>query len=118
MAWEASANSCVKFAENTGIPTLVLAQAVNDAQLKRVLTISDIGISKGIGKNMVLVVGITNSMDTAGVKAAINGKADMPKSMILDEQFFCVSKARKGEGSNIPVKRNFRYQKFMPRDGG
>jgi hypothetical protein len=73
MMWEYSANSCVKFADSTGIPTVVLAQAVNDAQMRRMLTLGDIGISKGIGKNMVTVVGITNSIDQPGVKAAVAG---------------------------------------------
>lgn len=112
LAWEYSANGCVKFADVSGIPTLVLAQAVNDAQLKRVLTLGDIGISKGIGKNMILVVGVTNSIDTAGIKAATTGKAEMPSSMFLTDQFFCVCKARKGEGRNVPVRRDFLYQRF------
>jgi len=116
MQWEYAANSCVKYADASGIPTLVLAQAVNDAQLKRILTLNDIGISKGIGKNMVTVIGITNTIDMAGVKAAVSGKADMPKSMTLDDQFFCVCKSRKGEGRNIPVTRKFLYQKFVGRD--
>jgi hypothetical protein len=112
LAWEMSANSGVRFADESGIPTLILAQAVNDAQLKRILTIGDIGISKGIGKNMVLAVGVTNSIDKAGILAAERGKADMPRSMILENQFFCVCKARKGEGLNIPVRREFRFQRF------
>lgn len=112
LAWEMSANSGVVFAQSSGIPTLILAQAVNDAQLKRILTINDIGISKGIGKNMVLVVGVTNTIDKAGIVAAERGKADMPKSMILEDQFFCACKARKGEGANIPVRREFRFQRF------
>jgi len=116
--WEMSANSCVKFSEDTGIPLLVLAQAVNDAQLRRVLTLQDIGISKGIAKNMIAAIGITNSMDKAGVAAAVQGKGDMPRSMILPDQFFCLAKARKGEGNNIPVTRDFRFQRFKatPRD--
>lgn len=112
MAWETAANGCVKFAEATGIPTLVLAQAVNDAQMKRVLTINDIGISKGIGKNMTLVVGVTNSIDYAGIKAAATGKADIPSAMFLEDQLFCVCKARKGEGRNVRVRREFRFQRF------
>lgn len=35
MAWEVAANGGVKFAEESGIPTVILAQAVNDAQQKR-----------------------------------------------------------------------------------
>ena len=46
MNWEIAATQCVKFSDDTGIPLLVLAQAVNDAQLKSVLTINDIGISR------------------------------------------------------------------------
>jgi hypothetical protein len=115
MAWEISANGCVQFADKSGIPTLVLAQAVNDAQLKRVLSLPDIGISKGIGKNMVMVVGITNTMDMAGVKEATMGRAEMPSSMFLEDQFYCVCKARKGEGAHIPVRRDFRFQRFVAR---
>ena len=115
MAWESAANGCVKFADDTGIPTVVLAQGVNDCQLKNVLTINDIGIAKGIGKNMILVVGITNTMDKAGVMAAMKGQAEMPRSMILKEQLFCACKARKGEGNNIQVERDFRYQRFVAR---
>jgi len=115
MAWEMSANSCVRFAEESGIPTLILAQGVNDAQLKSVLTINDIGIAKGIGKNMVLVVGITNTLDKAGISSAVKGQSEMPRSMIKEDQLFCVCKARKGEGRNIPVKREFRFQRFTSR---
>ena len=116
--WEASATGCVKFAEDSTIPTVVLAQAVNDSQLRAVLAINDIGISKGIGKNMTAVIGITNTMDKAGVADAVKGKAEMPRSMILQDQLFCMCKARKGEGNNIPVRRDFRYQRFIarPRD--
>lgn len=112
MTWELSATGCVKFAEESGIPTLILAQAVNDAQTKSILTINDIGIAKGIGKNMVAVIGVTNTIDKAGVTAAVAGKADMPKSMTLDDQLFCVCKARKGEGNNVQVVRQFKYQRF------
>lgn len=117
-AWESSANGGVKFAEESRIPTLILAQAVNDAQLRRILTINDIGISKGIGKNMTLVVGVTNTIDKAGVAAAERGQRDMPKSMFLEDQFFSVCKARNGEGAAIPVRREFHYQRFVakPRD--
>jgi hypothetical protein len=113
MTWENAATGCVKFAEDTGIPTVVLAQAVNDSQLKSVLTINDIGISKGIGKNMTAVIGVTNAMDKTGVADAVRGKAEMPRAMILSEQLFCMCKARKGEGQNIQVKRDFRYQRFV-----
>ncbi len=110
--WEASASGCVKFSEQSGIPMVVLAQAVNDSMRKKVLTIGDIGIAKGIGKNMVAVIGITNAMDEAGIRAALSGQSDMPRSMFLEDQFFCVCKSRKGEGTNVKVKRNFRYQRF------
>jgi hypothetical protein len=115
MAWEMSAASCVAFADVTNTATLVLAQAVNDSQLKRILSIQDIGISKGIAKNMVCAIGITNSMDQAGVKAAVSGQREMPSSMFLEDQFFCTCKARKGEGQNIAVRRDFRYQRFIAR---
>lgn len=115
LAWEYAANGCVKFADESTIPTLVLAQAVNDSQLKKILQLGDIGISKGIGKNMTLVVGVTNTIDIPGIKAAATGKSDMPKQMFLDEQFFCICKARKGEGRNIPVMRKFLFQRFESR---
>ncbi len=115
LAWEIAATGCVKFSEDSGIPLLVLAQAVNDAQTKSILTINDIGIAKGIGKNMVVVVGVTNTIDKAGIAAAVTGKGEMPRSMILQDQFFCVAKARKGEGRNVPVRRDFRYQRFIAR---
>jgi len=113
--WEVSANGCVKFSEDTGIPLLVLAQAVNDAQLKNILTINDVGISKGIFKNFTSAIGVTNTIDKAGMRAAEAGKADMPKSMIKPDQFYCMAKARKGEGNNIPVRRDFRFQRFVAR---
>lgn len=112
MAWEIAGNGGVKFAEKSGIPTVIMAQAVNDAQPKRVLTINDIGISMGIGKSMAAVIGISNTIDKAGIAAAERGKGDMPRSMILEDQFYCVCKARKGEGSNVPVRREFKYQRF------
>ena len=118
MAWEAAANGCVKFAEASGIPTFVLAQAVNDAQIKRVLTLNDIGISKGIAKNMVAAIGITNTIKKSEIEMAVKGQADKPKSMFHEDQLFCVCKARKGEGRNVMVRREFKYQRFAsrPRD--
>jgi hypothetical protein len=104
-AWELAANGCVKFAEETGIPTLVLAQAVNDAQTKGMLSINDIGISKGIGKNMTAVIGLTNSINRGGGSG----------SVYKQEQWLCVCKARKGEAGNIPVQRDFLYQRFLAR---
>ena len=48
----------------------------------------------------------------------MRGKGEMPRSMILQDQLFCMAKARKGEGQNIPMRRDFRYQRFIarPRD--
>lgn len=112
MKWEYAANGCVKFAETSGIPTAVLAQAVNDSQTKPILMLQDIGISKGIAKNMVAAVGITNSINRADVVKAMKGEGEMPKMMFNDEQFLSVVKARKGEGSNIRVTRNFKFQRF------
>jgi len=94
---------------------LILAQAVNDAQMKSVLVLGAIGIAKGIGKNMIVVIGITNTIDKAGVAAAVRGQAEMPLSMILQDQFFCVFRARKSEIRNISIRRGFRYQRFVAR---
>lgn len=110
--WESAATSCVKFSEATDIPLLVLAQAVNDSASKKMLTIRDIGIAKGIGKNMVCVIGATNTMDEAGIRAALAGNTELPRSMFLEDQLFCICKSRKGEGTSVKVKRNFRYQRF------
>jgi len=104
--WEAAAKSCVKFSERTDIPLLVLAQAVNDSQTKRVLTINDIGIAKGIAKDMVAAIGATNTAEKPG-------SGDVSRLAYLDDQFFCMAKARKGENINIPVKRDFRHQRFI-----
>lgn len=108
--WERAANGCVMFAEDYGIPTLVLAQAVNDAQTKRVLTINDIGISKGIGKNMVSVIGLTNAVK----RGSSRGKALSSSGVFDESQWLCVCKSRKGEAKNIPVMRDFEYQRFVP----
>lgn len=114
MVWEHAANGCVKFAEASGIPTLVLAQAVNDAQTRRALTINEIGISKGIGKNMTAVIGLGNSVANAGKGSR---STDITRPMFLENQLLCVCKSRKGEGRNIPIRRDFNYQRFVaPQD--
>ena len=110
MVWEHAANGCVKFAEFSGIPTLVLAQAVNDAQTRPVLTINEIGISKGIGKNMTAVFGLGNSIDQSAKKGQATDKS---RPMFRKDQFLCVCKSRKGEARNIPVRRDFLYQRFV-----
>jgi hypothetical protein len=81
-----------------------------------VLTLQDIGISKGIAKNMICAIGITNTIDMAGIKAATLGKGAMPDRMFLDDQFLCVCAARKGEGTVIPVTRKFLFQKFVQKN--
>jgi hypothetical protein len=58
---------------------------------------------------------VTNTVDSASVKKAAMGEEEMPKVPYLTEQYFCVVKARKGEGAYIPVRRDFLYQRFMPR---
>ena len=113
--WEASANGCVKFAEDSGVPVLVLAQAVNDAHKKAVLSLDDIAISKGIARNMVAAIGVTNKMDDGAVKAHLMGEGEMPTIPYLRDQYFCVVKARKGEGRFVPVRRDFLYQRFSVR---
>lgn len=113
--WELAATSCVKFADRTGISTLVLAQATNDSQEHYTLALGHIGIAKGIGKNMHCVVGVTNKIDTAGVKAAVLSGSDIPESTFLPDQFFCVVKARGGETLNVPVTREFEFQRFVSR---
>lgn len=115
VAWEIAADSCVQFAEISGIPTVVLLQAVNNANTKSVLTIEDTGISKGVWKQMVAGIGITNKLDTTAVKAALLLGGGLPGSMrtTLDDQLFCLLKSRHGEGTFIPVKRQFLYQRFQ-----
>lgn len=115
VAWELSAAGAVKYAADSNIPWAILAQAVNDAQLKGTLGLSDIGIAKGIGKNMVVVVGITNTLDVAALKAAVLEGGDAPVGMTKDDQYYCVAKAREGEGTIIPVRRQFGYQRFVAR---
>lgn len=111
-AWERSASSCVKFAEKLGVATLVLAQAVNDAHMKPVLTLQDIGIAKGIGKNMVVVIGITNYVKKSEIMAAGLGKGELPTDNFKPEQMFCACKTRKGPPTNVMVLRKFDKQRF------
>jgi hypothetical protein len=37
------------------------------------------------------------------------------RGLIMDDQLFCACKARKGEGNNIQVTRQFKYQRFKER---
>lgn len=111
-AWERSASSCVKFAEKNGVATLVLAQAVNDAHMKAVLTLQDIGIAKGIGKNMVVVIGITNFVKKSEIIAAGMGRGELPADNFKPEQMFCACKTRKGPPTNVMVYRQFDKQRF------
>lgn len=113
VAWELAADSCVQFSEVSGIPALVLLQAVNNANTKKVLSIEDTGISKGVWKQMVMGFAITNCVDTAAVKQALLTGA-LPGTMRTtpDDQLFCIVKSRKGEGTYIPVKRQMLYQRF------
>lgn len=117
-AWERSANSCVSFAAKANVATLVLAQAVNNSQSKAVLTIEDIGIAKGIGKNMVAVIGITNVVKKQEILAAGMGRGELPEDNFKPDQLFCACKTRKGPPRNIPVTRDFAHQRFVPRRGG
>jgi hypothetical protein len=112
-AWERSANSCVTFASKNGVATLVLAQAVNDAHMKAVLTLQDIGIAKGIGKNMVVVIGITNFVKRKEIIAAGMGKGDLPADNYEKTQMYCACKTRKGPPTNVMVERDFAYQRFI-----
>ena len=113
VAWERAADSCVQFSEISGIPALILLQAVNNAAMKGVLTQDDVGISKGVLKQMVMGFGITNQLDKAAIKeAALAGGLTHRISTTLQDQLFCIAKSRKGEGTFIPVKRDFLYQRF------
>jgi len=111
-AWERSANSCVTFAFKNGVATLVLAQAVNDAHMKAVLTLQDIGIAKGIGKNMVVVIGITNFVKRKEIIAAGMGKGELPSDNYEKVQMYCACKTRKGPPTNVMVERDFAHQRF------
>jgi hypothetical protein len=111
-AWERSASSCVKFAEKSQVATLVLAQAVNDAHMKAVLTLQDIGIAKGIAKNMVVVIGITNFVKKSEIIAAGMGRGELPADNFKPEQMFCACKTRKGPPTNVMVLRKFDKQRF------
>ncbi len=114
MAWERAADSCVQYCEVTGIPALILLQAVNDAHTKHILGIEDIGISKGVFKQFSMGFGVTNTVDKAAIKQALmsGALADTMKTT-LEDQLFCVVATRRGEASYIPVKRQFLYQRFV-----
>lgn len=111
-AWERSANSCVKFADRNQVATFVWAQAVNDAHMKAVLTLQDIGIAKGIGKNMVVVIGITNFVKRKEIIAAGMGKGELPSDNFEKTQMLCACKTRKGPPTNVMVARDFKFQRF------
>lgn len=119
VAWEVAADSCVQFSEIGGIPSLILLQAVNNANTKKVLSIEDTGISKGVWKQMVMGFAITNCVDHAAVKQALlTGALPGTLRTTPDDQLFCIIKSRKGEGTYIPVKRQMLYQRFRSgRDG-
>lgn len=113
-SWERSANSCVSFADRNDVPTMILAQATNDSEQLSHLVRSNLAIAKGMMNNMTAGIGITNQIDAAAIKAdAANNDPDRPSlKRYLEGQKFCLVKARKGEGRNIPVKRDFLYQRF------
>lgn len=114
VAWELAADSCVQFSEVSGIPALILLQAVNNANTKRILTIEDTGISKGVWKQMVMGFAVTNAIDMAAAKQAmLTGALQTTMKTTPDEQAFCIIKSRKGEGTFIPVKRQMIYQRFV-----
>jgi hypothetical protein len=114
LAWERAADSCVQFCEISGIPALILLQAVNNAQTKSVLTLEDVGISKGVFKQFTMAFGITNTIDKAAIKQALlTGALQDTMHTTLEDQLFCVVASRKGEASYIPVKRQFLYQRFV-----
>lgn len=113
MMWERAADSCVQFCEVSGIPALVLLQAVNDAASKSILSLEDVGISKGVFKQFTMAFGITNTIDKAAVKQALlTGELQASMRTTLDKQTFCVVASRRGESTYIPVTRQFLYQRF------
>lgn len=113
MAWERAADSCVQFCEVSGIPALILLQAVNNAHTKRVLGLDDIGISKGVFKQFTMGFGITNTVDQAAIKQALmTGALQDSMNTTLKQQLFCVVASRRGESTYIPVERQFIYQRF------
>lgn len=114
-AWELAAASMVQSSIEHGIPHCIYAQAVNDAELKRILTNRDIGVGKGISKRMTVAVGITNTIDQKEVLAAMTEERDIPPPY-MKEQMFCVTKSRDAEGLFVPVKRDFKYQRFISRN--
>lgn len=114
LAWERAADSCVQFSEVSGIPALILFQAVNNAQTKSILTLDDIGISKGVFKQMTMGFGITNTIDKAAIKQALmTGALQDTMYTTLEDQLFCIVASRQGEATYIPVKRQFLYQRFV-----
>lgn len=113
MAWERSADGCVQFCEITGIPALILLQAVNNAQTKLVLGLEDVGISKGVFKQFTMAFGITNTVDKTVVQQALlTGSNSNSLQTTKDDQMFCVVASRRGESTYIPVKREFLFQRF------
>ncbi len=115
VAWEKAADSCVQFSEVSGIPSLILLQATNDSTRFQILSREHIGISKGVIKQMHMAFAISAWMDPAAIKQALLNGGQLQSTMRTtpDEQVISILKARKGEGTYIPVKRNFAYQRFV-----
>lgn len=60
---------------------------------------------KSMGQKYAGIIGITALYDNKEQEAS-----DTP--IFSDKQFFFVQKTRKGRGSVVPIKRNFKYQRF------
>jgi len=110
--WERTADSMASCAEDTGISHLIYAQAKAGTEMKKLVTLDDIGIAKGIAKPMVTVIGLTNTIDVKEQIAAIQAGEQVQKSY-LDKQFLCVCKSRKGVARPVPVRRMFNYQRLV-----
>ena len=113
--WEMSASGICRWAARRGPATFYLLQATNDSETKAVLTRADIGVGKGVLKDAIMGIGVTACIDMAALKQAALGKAEAPRDKCRKEQLFCVVKARKGEEFNVPVTREFLYQRFVER---
>lgn len=109
--WEDAGSEVDNLCRAQDIPIVALTQAVNGAEHFPYLTLKEIGVGKGLAKKFTAAIGITNLIDKEALKEEMSENPNA-KAVTLDEQKFCLCKARIGKQMAIPVKREFHFQRF------
>jgi len=112
MMWERAAAGLAKCAEMNDWRIITYAQGTTNIHLVPVPGRECIGISKGIDKKMHWAMCISSLVDKkAAADALLNGEPT--KNMTLDDQRFCMFKARNGDTNSVMFRREFKYQRFV-----